>query len=77
MSAGINFSLPLLDGGQKDITRQQTIIAEKSLTDYKNFLSNNIFAQRNNSGEKILSLKNNLNVMEEQVDDYQKLLKYF
>ncbi len=74
MSAGINFSLPLLDGGQKDITRQQTMIAEKSLTDYKNFLSNNIIAQRNNSEEKILSLKNNLNSMEEQVDDYHKLL---
>ena len=42
LSAGINFSLPLLDGGQKDITRQQTTIAEKSLTDYKNYLAQNI-----------------------------------
>lgn len=74
LSAGINFSLPLLDGGQKDITRQQTIIAEKSLADYKNYVSNNITAQLKKSEEKISSLKKNLNSMELQAEDYLNLI---
>lgn len=74
MSAGVNFSLPLADGGQKDITRQQAIIAEKSLSDYKNYMSGNITAQLKNSEDKIASLKNSLKSMEQQVDDYKNLL---
>ncbi len=30
-SAGFNFSLPILDGNQKDITRQQSLITEKTI----------------------------------------------
>lgn len=75
MSAGINFSLPLVDGGQKDLTRQQTEVAEKSFSYYKYFLSNNISAKLKNSEGKISSLKDNLSSMEGQVDDYQNLLR--
>lgn len=74
ISAGVNFSLPLLDGGQKDIIRQQSTIAEKTLRDYKNYLSYNIFIQRKNSHEKINTLKNNLTEMESQLKDYENLL---
>ena len=74
LSAGINFSLPILDGGQKDITRQQTAIAEKTYGDYKNYLSHNIFVRRKNTDEKINTLKNNLGTMENQLNDYKKLL---
>jgi outer membrane protein TolC len=74
ISAGINFSLPLLDGGQKDITRQQSTIAERTLGDYKSYLSHNIFIQRKNTNEKISTLKNNLTEMENQLKDYNNLL---
>jgi outer membrane protein TolC len=74
ISAGINFSLPLLDGGQRDITRQQNTIAERTLGDYKNYLSRNIFIQRKNTTEKISTLKNNLTKMESQLKDYNNLL---
>ena len=74
MSAGVNFSLPLLDGGQKDIIRQQSTIAEKTLGNYKNYLSHNIFIQRKNSDEKINTLKNNLVEMENQLKNYRDLL---
>ena len=74
ISAGVNFSLPLLDGGQKDITRQQSTIAERTLGDYKSYLSHNIFIQRKNSDEKINTLKNNLTEMESQLKDYKNLL---
>jgi outer membrane protein TolC len=74
ISAGINFSLPLLDGGQKDITRQQSSIAERTLGDYKTYLSHNIFIQRKNINEKINTLKSNLDEMENQLKDYNNLL---
>ena len=74
ISAGINFSLPLLDGGQKDITRQQSSIAEKTLGDYKGYLSQNIYIQRKNTDEKINTLKNNLSEMESQLKDYNNLI---
>ena len=74
ISAGINFSLPLLDGGQKDITRQQSSIAEKTLGDYKGYLSQNIYIQRKNTDEKINTLKNSLSEMENQLKDYNNLI---
>ncbi len=74
LSAGINFSLPIFDGGQRDITRQQTAIAEKTFGDYKNYLSHNIFIQRKNTDEKINTLKNNLDAMGNQLIDYSNLL---
>ncbi len=74
ISAGINFSLPILDGGQKDITRQQSIIEEKTLGDYKNFMARDVLLQRKNTLERISSLKNNLNDLEEQLKDYNNLL---
>jgi outer membrane protein TolC len=74
ISAGINFSLPLLDGGQKDITRQQSTIAERTLGDYKSYLSHNIFIQRKNTNEKISTLKSNLKEMESQLKDYNNLI---
>ncbi len=74
MSAGINFSLPILDGGQRNITRQQSYISEQSLSDYKNFLAGNISSQRNNSAERIASLKNNLLDLNDQLGDYKKLI---
>ena len=75
ISAGINFSMPLFDGGQKDITRQQTQIAEKSISQSMEYLKKNIFVNRNNAIDKIHSLKSNLNDLKTQLDDYSNLLK--
>ncbi len=74
ISAGINFSLPLLDGNQKDITRQQTYLSEQTLSDYKNYLAGNILVRRKDSEYRITSLKKNLNDLKEQLIDYKKLL---
>jgi outer membrane protein TolC len=75
VSAGINFSLPILDGNQKDITRQQTSIAEQTLFDYKNYAAENIIIKRRNSESRIKSLKKNLNDLNKQINDYKELLK--
>lgn len=74
LSAGINFSMPILDGNQKDITRQQSYISEQTLTQYKDYLTGSIAAKRIDSGNRIKSLKKNLNDLNSQISDYKKLL---
>jgi len=74
LSAGINFSMPIFDGDQKDITRQQSLIAEKITGDFKDYTANNIFIQRRNAENRIKSLRKNLDDFKNQVEDYQKLL---
>jgi outer membrane protein TolC len=74
LSAGVNFSMPILDGNQKDITRQQSYLSEQTLLQYKDYLAGNISAKRTDSGNRIKSLKKNLDDLKSQVDDYKKLL---
>ena len=74
LSAGISLSVPILDGGQKDITRQQSIIAEKISGDFRNYALKNIFTQRRDSENRIESMKKNLEDYKNQVNDYKKIL---
>ena len=74
LSAGVSLSIPILDGSQKDITRQQSLIAEKIAGDFKNYAVKNIFTQRRNSENRIKSLRNNLDDFRGQIEDYKKLL---
>ena len=74
LSAGISLSVPILDGGQKDITRQQSMIAEKITSDFIDYASKNIFTQRRDSESRIKALKKNLEDYISQVEDYKKLL---
>ena len=74
-STGINLSLPILDGNQKDITRQQSLIAEKIIGDFKDYAVKNIFTQRRDAENRINSLRKNLEDYKTQVVDYKKLLK--
>ncbi len=75
ISAGINFSLPIFDGSQKDITRQQTRIAEKSISQSMEYLRKNIFVQRQNSKYKLESLNKNITDLQSQISDYKDLLE--
>ena len=74
LSAGINLSMPILDGGQRDITKQQSLITQKINTDFKYYEAKNIFTQRRDAENKIKSLKKNLDDFKSQVEDYKKLL---
>ncbi len=60
LSAGISLSVPILDGGQKDITRQQSLIAEKITGDFKEYAVKNIFTQRRDAENRVKSFKKNL-----------------
>lgn len=74
MSAGLNVSVPLFDGGQRRLTRQQNRLALQSIRDSRLYSERNIETQRRNFESRIQSLQQNIRGMEEQAEDYQKLL---
>ena len=74
LSAGLNLSMPILDGGQKDITRQQSLVTQKITMDFKNYADKNIFIQRKDAANRINSLRKNLDDYKNQIEDYKKLL---
>ncbi len=74
LSAGVDFSIPILDGNQKDLTRQQTMLSEESLSDYKNYLAKNIYLRKSISLDKIKSIGKNIADLKEQITDYKNLL---
>lgn len=74
MSAGLNVSIPLFDGGQKRLTRQQNRLALQTIRDSRLYSEKNVETQRRNFESRIQILQQNIRGMEEQVQDYQKLL---
>lgn len=75
ISAGVNISLPILDGGQKRLNRQQNHIARSTVTAYRVFAKNNIHMQRKNLQARIQSLGQNIRALTEQINDYRELLE--
>jgi len=74
-STGLSLSIPIYDGGQKSITRQQSQIAEETISSYKQHSSTNLKVLRENSLAKIKSMEENLNALESQITDYRKLIR--
>jgi len=74
LSAGINFSLPLFDGNQKEITRQQNDLYGKSIRQNREYFEKNLFLQRQNGREKLNSLKTTLNDLQDQIDNYDQVI---
>jgi outer membrane protein TolC len=73
-SAGIDFSIPILDGGQRDITRQQSILRMNTISDFKNYSKNNIEKSLIDSKKNIVSLRKNLEDLKEQIKDYSRVM---
>jgi len=74
LSAGIDFQLPIFDGGQKGITRQQNEISISSIKNYKQFASTNIENQKKIAVSNIKLSQNNLSSINEQLNDYKELI---
>lgn len=74
LSAGIDFQLPIFDGGQKDITRQQNEISISSIKNYKQYASANIDNQKQSAVSNIKLSQNNLSSIIAQLNDYKKLI---
>jgi outer membrane protein TolC len=74
MSAGFNISLPIFDGNQKSLTRQQNAITQGIIEDYREYSIRNIDMQRKNLLARIQGLEENIRRLNEQINDYQNLL---
>lgn len=75
MSAGVDFMLPIYDGGQKSITRQQNEITTNSIQNYKQFAASNIEIQKQSAVSNIQLIKNRLKDTELQLNDYKNLIQ--
>ena len=74
VSAGLSLSLPLYDGKQKSLTRKQSQVNQTIIHDYRRFSESNIDVQRHDRMSRIQTLKKNIHVLEEQINDYRNLL---
>lgn len=76
-SAGIRFSVPLYDGNQKKITRQQNKLAIQSISAFKNQFE----IERQNKlidiQAQLHTLKNQLASFDNQIQEYDKLLQIY
>ena len=74
MSAGFNFTLPIYDGGQKSITRQQNEISIKSISYYREYFFNQLKNLRSNSISRQVSIKRNIENIQKQIKTYEKVM---
>lgn len=74
LSAGVDFQLPIFDGGQKDLTRQQNLVSLNSIGSYKKYALANIENELQNSVSNIKLLRNNLENIKNQLKDYNDLI---
>lgn len=74
LSAGLNFSLPIYDGNQRSITRQQNELSIRSISFYRDYFFNELKNQRENSFEKIKQLKGAIESYEKQIRSYEKVI---
>lgn len=74
MSAGLSITVPILDGGQKSLIRQQNHIARNTIRFYRQYAGRNIDMQRKNLQARIRSLEQSIRDLEEQINNYRKLL---
>lgn len=75
LSAGVNFSLPIFDGNQRSITRQQTIVSIETINNYKTNFAIFLDNQKNSALKRIENLKNNLNNLSRQIESYNTIIK--
>jgi len=75
MSAGLDFSLPIYDGDQKDITRQQNIIGMKTINNYKNYFSAELQSRKKASEEQLKSIENNILLINMQLNSYKTIME--
>ena len=74
LSAGLNLQIPLYDGNQKELTKQQSIIQLKSINEYKFNYEKLLISQRQISELKIGNLEKSLNNYKSQLQDYESVI---
>jgi outer membrane protein TolC len=74
LSAGFNFSLPIYDGNQKSITKQQNELQLRSISFEKEYFFIQLKSQQKQSLGRIQVLKNNLENLQRQVKSYIQVI---
>lgn len=77
LSAGINFTMNLTDGKQRDITQQRTAVLMKTTQLYKNFFYSQNTVRKNRILTELKSIGERLTLTEDQLKEYQKLLEFY
>ena len=75
LSAGINFSMPIYDGSQKSLIRQQTDISLKSIKAYKESQIVTLINKMAQAKAGTEFYKENLKSLSEQIANYEELMK--
>ena len=76
-SAGLNFSVTLFDGHQRDLTRQQTRLNQETNRVNRNFQANQVQQHRLLARQQIDLLDSKIQAARQQVSDYETLLKFY
>ena len=76
LSAGINFNMPIYDGNQNSLTRQQTQISLSTINAYKETQFISITNKIKAAKEEIELCKKNLESLSNQIDNFNQLLIY-
>jgi len=77
MSAGLNFTLNLTDGKQRQISQQRTSVLMRSTGRYKNFFYKQNSVRKTRILTELKSLNERLVLTEEQLSEYIKLLAFY
>lgn len=77
LSGGVNFTMNLTDGKQRDITQQRTMVLMKTTQLYKNFFYNQNSVRKNRILTELKSIGERLTLTEDQLKEYQKLLEFY
>ncbi|HMQ62250.1 MAG TPA: TolC family protein [Flavilitoribacter sp.] len=76
-SAGLNFSITLFDGHQRDLTRQQTRLMQVTNQANRDFQSNQVKQHRLLARQQINLLDSKIQAAQQQISDYDTLLKFY
>ncbi|HEX2866084.1 MAG TPA: TolC family protein [Ignavibacteriales bacterium] len=75
ISAGLNFSYPIFDGGQRNITRQQSAVSADILGLQKVNQRVTIQNKKNETSSQLSALSRNMNAINGQIKDYEQIIR--
>jgi outer membrane protein TolC len=77
ISAGINFSMNILDGNQRKITQQRTQVLMQTTSTYKSFFYNQNEVRKNKIIAELKSIDERISLTAEQLTEYRRLLQLY
>ncbi|MCB0520024.1 MAG: TolC family protein [Lewinellaceae bacterium] len=76
-SVGVNFSMTIFDGNQRELTRQQTQLAQMTSGVQRDFQTKQVEQQRLIALQQINLLDGKIEAVQRQLADYETLLKFY